>query len=436
MHKLNSWATALFRSPVLWGALVAALYYMGIEFRLIDSELLRRFTAGHSVEYIVVVAFCIGSAALGLKAADIFRQGRMPDDLLLGPIPAGGQPTDDAQRLLGRLDEAPRGLHGGYLLGRLREILDHVRRTGNAETLDGEIKYLSDLDAVRAQHGYAFVRVIIWAIPILGLLGTVIGITSVFANLKPNDVSGSVPLIVDGMRVAFDTTGLALGLSMLLMFGQYFIDRSETGLLSAVDARTNAELKGRFQTVGLSTDPQMGPIRRMVEAVLQANDRLVSRQAEIWRATIDAANGRFGELSLAAGSQLETALSSALDQGLKSHAATLSAAERQHAEQNARQWSGVQQALVQTAEAAAQQQAELAKQTEVLLKVVDAMGQVTQLEDALNRNLSTLSGARNFDETLVALGAAVQLLSARLSSGSGDMTPIALAKTRRGDKAA
>ena len=121
---------------------------------------------------------------------------------------------------------------------------------------------------------------------------------------------------------------------------------------------------------------------------------------------------------------------------MKSHAATLSAAERQHAEQNARQWSGVQQALVQTAEAAAHQQAELAKQTEVLLKVVDAMGQVTQLEDALNRNLSTLSGARNFDETLVALGAAVQLLSARLSSGSGDMTPIALAKTRRADKAA
>ena len=91
------------------------------------------------------------------------------------------------------------------------------------------------------------------------------------------------------------------------MFGQYFIDRSETGLLSAVDARTNAELKGRFQTVGLSTDPQMGPIRRMVEAVLQSNDRLVTRQTEIWRNSIEAANARFGELSLAAGSQLETA---------------------------------------------------------------------------------------------------------------------------------
>jgi hypothetical protein len=436
MNKLNHWATALFRSPVLWGALVAALYYLGLEFRLIDSEMLRRFTAGHSVEYIVVVAFCIGSAALGLKAADIYRQGKLPEDLLLGPIPSGGQPTDDAGRLLGWIDEAPRRLHGGYLLGRLRELLDHVRRTGNAETLDAELKYLSDLDAVRAQHGYAFVRVIIWAIPILGLLGTVIGITSVFANLKPNDVSGSVPLIVDGMRVAFDTTGLALGLSMMLMFGQYFTDRFENGLLTEVDARTNAELKGRFQTVGLSTDPQMGPIRRMVEAVLQANDRLVTRQAEIWRASIDAANGRFGELSVAAGSQIEAALTAALANGLKTHAETLVATEQQHVEQNARQWSGVQQALVQVAEAATSQQSELTRQTDVLLKVVDAMGQVTQLEDALNRNLAALAGTRSFDDTLVTLGAAVQLLSARLSTGAGDVLPITLAKPRRGEMAA
>ena len=45
------------------------------------------------------------------------------------------------------------------------------------------------------------------------------------------------------------------------------------------------------------------------------------------------------------------------------------------------------------AEAIGRQQAELAKQAEILLKVVEASGQVTRLEDALNRNLASLGRA-------------------------------------------
>ncbi len=55
--------------------------------------------------------------------------------------------------------------------------LQHVRRHGSAETLDDELKYLSDIDAGRLHTGYGLFRVIVWAIPILGFLGTVIGIT-------------------------------------------------------------------------------------------------------------------------------------------------------------------------------------------------------------------------------------------------------------------
>ena len=54
------------------------------------------------------------------------------------------------------------------------------------------------------------------------------------------------------------------------------------------------------------------------------------------------------------------------------------------------------------------------RQAEVLLKVVDATEQVTQLETTLNRNLQSLAGAGNFEETVVSLAAAIQLFSARL----------------------
>ena len=279
---------------------------------------------------------------------------------------------------------------------------------------------------MRAQHGYAFVRVIIWAIPILGLLGTVIGITSVFANLDIKHFDASLPMVLSGLQVAFDTTGLALAMSMMLMFGQYFVDRTEQGLLAEVDARVNSELVGRFHNDVNSDDPQLGPMRRMVETVVHATERLVARQAEIWRGTIDVAEERHRQLATNGGKQLETALAGALEHTLKTHATTVAATERQLTDQSHRQWTGVQQALVQSAEATTRQHAEMARQSELLLKVVEATGQIAGLEQTLNRNLTALSTARSFDETLVALAAAVQLLSARLGQAAGDQRSVNL----------
>ena len=438
MNRLINWLSILFRSPIFWGGLVSALYFGGIEFGIVRNPFLLRFTAGHFVEHVVTIVFFVGSAALAIKGLEVHGQRKLPGESLLGPIPFGGQTVDDAERLAGGLDRAPSHLQRGYLLRRLRELLDHVRRTGSADSLDGEMKYLSDLDAVRAQHGYALVRVIIWSIPIMGLLGTVIGITGAFANLVFRDGKlddASLPQVLAGLKVAFDTTGMALSLCMALMFVQYFVDRLESQLLTEVDARTNAELKGRFQSSQLGTDPQLGPIRRMVEAVLKSNDRLVTRQVEIWGESINAAEERFGQLAASSGKQLETALAGALDQSLKNHAASLAAAEQRQSEHNERHWGQVQEALVLAAEAIGRQQAELAKQAEILLKVVEASGQVTRLEDALNRNLASLGGARNFEQTLVTLGAAVQLLTARLAPND-DLQPVKLAKPKRVDKAA
>ena len=98
---------------------------------------------------------------------------------------------------------------------------------------------------------------------------------------------------------------------MMLMFGQYFVDRSESDLLSEVDARMNAELIGRFASSG-GGDPQLAGIRRMIEAVVQSTDRLVARQTELWRGTIDAAEDRHRQLSVAGAKQLEDRLAAAL----------------------------------------------------------------------------------------------------------------------------
>ncbi|MBA3483515.1 MAG: hypothetical protein H0T51_17045 [Pirellulales bacterium] len=74
----------------------------------------------------------------------------------------------------------------------------------------------------------------------------------------------------------------------------------------------------------------------------------------------------------------------------------------------------MQAALVESAGVAVAQQEQLTRQGDVLLRVIEATGQVRRLEEALNSNLASLAGAHHFEETVVGLSAALQLLSANL----------------------
>ena len=60
------------------------------------------------------------------------------------------------------------------------------------------------------------------------------------------------------------------------------------------------------------------------------------------------------------------------------------------------------------------QQKELIRQGELMLQVVQATGQVITLEKSLNDNLKALAGAKNFEDTVMSLSAAIHLLSTRL----------------------
>ena len=53
-------------------------------------------------------------------------------------------------------------------------------------------------------------RLIVWAIPILGFLGTVIGITMALNAIDPKAVEESMMQVTTGLGVKFDTTALAL----------------------------------------------------------------------------------------------------------------------------------------------------------------------------------------------------------------------------------
>jgi biopolymer transport protein ExbB/TolQ len=280
------------------------------------------------------------------------------------------------------------------------------------------------------------VRVVIWAIPILGFLGTVIGITLAIARLSPEALETSLPTVVAALGVAFDTTALALALSIVLFFAQFFVDRAESNLLAKVGDCVERELLGRFELIPAGPDGQVVAIRKMGESLLAAMEQLVQRQAEVWQASMEVSQQRGAQMLESAGRQLEKSLAAAVSGSLQAHVQALLEAERRADEKNRRHWEQLHQGLAQYSDALAAVQQALLEKAEVLGRAVSATSQVAKLEETLNRNLSALAGARHFEQTVMSLAAAINLLSARLGDAPTGPLPVQLGSPRRSGQAA
>ncbi|NJM85938.1 MAG: flagellar motor protein MotA [Hydrococcus sp. RU_2_2] len=131
------------------------------------------------------------------------------------------------------------------------------RKTAADLTLDDSSFYIS-----ASESSYTFPRILIWAIPLLGFIGTVFGISEAvngFSNLldKVADVEQikeGIGTVTTGLAIAFDTTLLALLLSVAVMIPLVLIERFETRLLLGIDIFINDQLLPRFKERGGDLD--------------------------------------------------------------------------------------------------------------------------------------------------------------------------------------
>jgi biopolymer transport protein ExbB/TolQ len=428
---------SLTRSPILWGILGSIVFFTLVHTGPLGTPFIKRYFTGHPVEYAETVLFAVGMAALVLKVIATVAQYPGLRHSPLGPVQATSQGLEEqCQTLLERLAGLPWRRQEEYYVRRLRAAIDYVRRSDSADGLDDELKYFADLDATRAHNSFALFRVIVWSIPILGFLGTVIGITMALNGIDTNALDESMMQVLKGLGLKFDTTALALGLAMLLMFMHSSAEQTENRLLEEVDRCVARDMDGRFPHITGGGDGNVLAVRRMAEAVIQAADRLVQRQAELWQVSMEAAAARWARMGDAAAEVLNKAMVEGLADGLKAHAQQLSAAEQAAAEANRRHWDKLTDSQTQNAQALAALQAGMNRQAEVLGRAIEASGELARLEDALNRNLASLAGAKHFDQAVHGLAAAVHLLNARLSDTPVQSPGIQLESARRTAKAA
>ncbi|MGI9177820.1 MAG: MotA/TolQ/ExbB proton channel family protein [Pirellulales bacterium] len=407
VSKLNFLSALLLRSPLLWGGAMAFAFFGLIHGGIVTDANVIRYLAGHWVEYVEVALFSVGLAALVLHAGNLLHQRRGIDGVHLDPIPEGGADPAEAAALAATVPDG-----AGYLPRRLREALDLVVRTGSADDLENHLKYLSDLDAARASQGYGLVRFVVWAIPIMGFLGTVIGITVAIACLSPTQLE-NISGVVAGLGTAFDTTATALALSMVLMFLQFVVDRFEQRLLARVDEVTWTALAGRFQSLGSGGDALAEA--RLGETLSRGSARLLEAQEQAWSALERTAAAGVRQLLDESGGTIRQSLTAALDDSLSRWTESFARTQDQLASRREERWTEAAESLATAVRSLESRHEAIERQTGAIAGIVEATRDIASLERSLDANLSTLAATGRFEETLTSLAAAVQLLAVRAS---------------------
>ena len=267
-----------FAAPILLGAMFTAAFYGAIAVLPPDWTFLRRYFCNHALEYASAGLFFVGLGTLLLKWSKLGgERAELRSDL------ATDLETHDMSGE--QLQQALDGITGlrsqTWLVRRLRDASAFVRSRGTSSGLEDHLRYLGELATDQLSRSYALVRTITWAVPILGFLGTVIGITMAIANVTPEQLDSSLGEVTGGLAVAFDTTALALALSIVLVFAQFLVERTEQQLLADVEdfSMRNLPVLYGAGTSGGGTDVLQAASARSLATAL---DSFVERQMELW----------------------------------------------------------------------------------------------------------------------------------------------------------
>jgi len=197
--------------------------------------------------------FCWSMAILYLKHEKLKHQKAA---LLLDVLPLDlGKNISAANvgQFIEHLYALPKKLRDSMMVNRIRKGLELFEIRQNSSDVREMMVSQSEIDAARIAGSFTLVRAFLWAIPLLGFIGTVIGLSTAISGMSFSNVEDvskivkSINNVTSGLGSAFDATLLGLVLAMALNFPMNSLVKQEDDTLSSIDAFCNEVLLPRLK---------------------------------------------------------------------------------------------------------------------------------------------------------------------------------------------
>ncbi len=200
---------------------------------LIDRD---RSTYPFTVQNLMWLIFFLGLAELGLRYRDARAERRYLTAGLLPEDETTILQARDLRDVYARAKPAAGGGSGAYLPRLVLRVVSQVQLNRSIDQATAVLNASLELFQHEIDLRYNIIRYVVWVIPTLGFVGTVIGISLALAFAGQVDVQDPTLLaeLTTRLAVAFNTTLLALLMSAVVVLVQHLVQRYEEGGLNAI----------------------------------------------------------------------------------------------------------------------------------------------------------------------------------------------------------
>lgn len=207
------------------------------------------------IPYVIVLFSACSCAFLCVKSLKIRSQRRALAYKLVPDDPTFVLSPGTVDRVVNRMYEIVDDPRRFMLFSRIQIALanlKNMRRIGDVrDTLDSQAEH----DEAASESTYSLVRGLIWAIPVLGFIGTVLGLSSAIGSFgdvlnTANDIDALKPAlrgVTSGLAVSFETTLQGLLAALVIHLWQTMIKRREEELLDDCKDYCQRQIVGRLR---------------------------------------------------------------------------------------------------------------------------------------------------------------------------------------------
>lgn len=213
----------------LIGLILTVMFYAAI-MPLSGSRFEKMFTERGLVPYFIVFFSCWAFAILILKWSKLRYQSKSlkhhvvppEQDFVLSPTT-----VDLVMRNINQSVDDPKNF---VLFNRISIALSNLKNIGRVSDVDEILRSQSELDESSLETSFLLLSGFVWAIPVLGFIGTVLGLSDAIGNFgevlqNTEDMSAiksSLTSVTGGLSTAFETTlealVAALGIQLFIIF--------------------------------------------------------------------------------------------------------------------------------------------------------------------------------------------------------------------------
>jgi hypothetical protein len=160
--------------------------------------------------------------------------------------------STNVSRFIDHLYRLPINLRDSLMVNRIRKALELFEVRQNVTHVSAMMTSQSAIDGSRIIGSYIMIRAFLWAIPLLGFIGTVVGLSHAISGMSFGAVEdvgaimGSINNVTSGLGTAFDATLLGLVFAVTLNFPLNSLAKHEDEMLNDIDAFCNEVLLPRL----------------------------------------------------------------------------------------------------------------------------------------------------------------------------------------------